>query len=364
MIAINYPDCEQARLFYYDYLCGESDEIQHEAASVHISQCPHCHAEVEKLRKALEAPVDPEQQRRDLCIIETLSHHFAHVGKWLSCTPVKGFLPNLLIPECRIRIPTPITAHIAKCTVCFEDLEVIKRLQLKSKQLSRLGILFSTKDQPVSNECSDAKDVIPEVATLQFDRISPGMLKHVYVCPACNERLYQTRRILLDGLKKMPEHRSFRDNSIRPSDLFDYVVPHGIYSAHNKSAVPRGLQLIPEESFATYLANIQLLHRIIHLILRRDNSGIRTCFEFATSVSSDEPEKWVHGTRNNWFEKYESPVNMKNEERGENDLEMLNKEHEAKVLLSALSVSHGKSAFFVKMCEKHDIPVPSLFQNI
>jgi len=316
MVAPNYPNCEQARLFYYDYLNGESDEALDEVVFEHISQCLHCYAETEELRKALETPVNPEEKRRDLCIIETLSLHFAYLDKWISCTQAKAFLPNLLIPELRIRVPTPITAHLAECPACSKDLEVIRRLQLEPKQLRRLGMLFLQEIQSESTECRSARKMITTIAALHFEGISQQLLNHLCNCSTCNETLYHARQSLLDDLKQMPEHLSYLDNTIKPADLFDCVVPYEMSPEYAKPVVPRELQPTHEEILATCLANIQLLHRIIYFILMRDDSGVMTCFEFVESASSNEPEKGIYGTPNDWSKNIR--ISCRHEEPGEN----------------------------------------------
>ena len=85
--------CEQARAYYYEYLCGEAQE--HIPAEVldHISQCRFCQAEVNRLEIIL---AERERTKQTNSIITTnLRLHFAYIGALVTCNTLRPFLPSL-----------------------------------------------------------------------------------------------------------------------------------------------------------------------------------------------------------------------------------------------------------------------------
>ncbi|MHC5060827.1 MAG: hypothetical protein ACYTFK_07070, partial [Planctomycetota bacterium] len=132
--------CEQARAFYYDYLCGTGQEADLPEIFAHISGCSFCKAEVDRLK------VELSKAEGDASIaITNLKLHFAYIGAMVNCETVRPFLPGLADPALQIGVPTPITVHLDKCQRCSEDLERIQQLKLTHKQLCRLGQLFAEK---------------------------------------------------------------------------------------------------------------------------------------------------------------------------------------------------------------------------
>ena len=113
--------CEQARTYYYDYICEENGEPIPDEVMAHIDKCPHCQALANKLKFELfKSAVDVGRgaNKDDFALIDSLKLHFAYIGKPVSCNIVKPFLPALLGQAFRIRIPTPIMAHIFGCQKC------------------------------------------------------------------------------------------------------------------------------------------------------------------------------------------------------------------------------------------------------
>ena len=119
MIAVN-PNsmCEQARAYYYDYLCGEAREHIPAEMLAHIDKCRFCQAEVGRLKSMLaeaEACATEGTRQTTSTVVANLRLHFAYTGARVACNTVKPFLPSLAIPALDVGVPTPITVHLDKC---------------------------------------------------------------------------------------------------------------------------------------------------------------------------------------------------------------------------------------------------------
>ena len=146
------PQCQEAMPYYYDYLCGQQEQIP-EAVSVHIAGCEVCQNEVQWLKQT-----DEKSEEFSLQKLQAISHaaqmqlHCALIDQPVRCSTIRSFLPILAIPEMAVRITTPVTAHIQACDECARDLETLKQLDLSSEQLSVLSEIFTQKQTEDSDD--------------------------------------------------------------------------------------------------------------------------------------------------------------------------------------------------------------------
>ena len=138
--------CEDAELYYYDFICDDNSCSIPDAAIEHIRFCEICLKKIEQLKVMLHQPenaVDSYNAKVRNEINHILERHFAYIDKQVSCNDVKPFLPYLLDIDLDIKIPTPITIHLNSCTKCRQNLEAIRRLSLNKSQLSLLAQALS-----------------------------------------------------------------------------------------------------------------------------------------------------------------------------------------------------------------------------
>ena len=159
--------CEQASIFYYDYIQGALDNIEPLILS-HIEKCAFCSSEIERLKailfKTADQTANDAVSRKDKLTTTILASHFCLADKEVTCGITKQFMPSLASSLVDIRVPTPITAHIQNCPLCRHDLEVIRGLKLTDEQLTRLGRIITIQtlgyNQDVSPEGVDSLEAI------------------------------------------------------------------------------------------------------------------------------------------------------------------------------------------------------------
>ena len=138
-------DCEQAKLFYYDFLSNNIElEIPLQILK-HIRRCENCQKQIFKLKSELSQNNKKDshiQDKQGTPLVNMLKTHLSYANKNITCTAIKPFLPEILDPSISISIPTPITAHLDHCPECVKDLRKISNLHLSKTNLSRLGQLF------------------------------------------------------------------------------------------------------------------------------------------------------------------------------------------------------------------------------
>ena len=294
MIASNKnPMCEQARLYYFDYLYEQSGQCIPLQMLHHIDECSSCKAEVDRLQTQLaldQAKAGRGIEPRDSVVIGILKHHFAYTGESVTCNAVKPFLPGLADPALIIRVPTPITVHIEKCQLCSYDLEAIRKADFTHKQLCRLGQLFAEEPTDSVKICKETDRHAASIAAMVFDGLSAETLRHVCVCPKCRQALYKARDFR--GRSIPPGAGDFTKpcEAILPSDVFDYVVSYGIDPKKDEYAMFRSSLTSHLTNCPTCLEQVQALHNRIYGILEREESGIVTCVEL------DDLSRQVEGT--------------------------------------------------------------------
>ena len=169
--------CEQASVFYYDYiqdarLCDAEPEIFR-----HIEKCTFCQSEIERLKIILAEPanqtITEKTSRRDIQVTTILASHFNLMNKEVTCGIAKSFMPSLAGLSFDIRIPTPITVHIENCNLCRHDLDTIRRLNLTHEQFTHLGRIIAEHN----GECELSERLIKSLASLDLDNDALAVLK-------------------------------------------------------------------------------------------------------------------------------------------------------------------------------------------
>lgn len=152
------PQCQSAEPCYYDYLQDRRDHIP-EAVSVHISDCPDCQNEIQRLKQILsKSEGSSPQNMRAVSHAAQMQLHCALIDQPVWCSTIKAFLPILAIPEMAVRISTPVTEHIKACDECARDLETLKQLDLSDEQRYGLSQIFSQKKSESSGDTQAVTD--------------------------------------------------------------------------------------------------------------------------------------------------------------------------------------------------------------
>jgi hypothetical protein len=281
MVAANLNSlCEEAELYYYDFILGKGHELIPEHIVEHISQCRKCQEQVNELKGALlqADSIDQEQKQANSATATILKLHFACIGKPVTCQTVKPFLPTLLDPVLQIRIPTPITAHLDNCQRCSEDLEVIRSLRLNRKQLSRLSQLFAEVPSKDKVSCSQARAAILFVVLMTLREVDADVLKHICICPDCRKALYEYRQATCKEVENETEEKEFPCEQVSAADIFDYVVPYGLDPANDQYRRFRESLTSHIRKCPRCLAKMQQLHETVYSIAERADSEIVTVY--------------------------------------------------------------------------------------
>lgn len=282
-------NCTDARLYYYDFLQEENKGSIPEDAMLHIEQCRNCLAEIDRLKDLLvkaDKRFEIERSRKDSAISTLLSLHFEYIGEPVKCDTVKPFLASLADPVLQIRIPTPITEHIDKCTACRNDLTALIDMHLPHKFLCRLGQIFAEK--PVEDElnCSQALSAILAVVSMDFQKTNADVLEHLCTCPDCREQLYIHREKLRNKLLGNEiVQNDFSCESVSFADIYDYCLPYGIDPADDQYHEFRESLTSHFRKCPKCLDKMQQLHKTISNIAERNDSEIVTVYDIEESES-------------------------------------------------------------------------------
>lgn len=295
MIVPNFDrSCEEAELYYYDFLFGESRESIPEPIISHILQCKHCQDKLNQLKDTLSHPggdSESVQTEAHAAVTTTLKLHFAYTGKSVGCEIARPFLPALLDPAITIRIPTPITTHIDNCRKCSDDFDRLRELNLNRKQLRRLSQLFAEKPGEDNISCSEAQAVILAVVCMAFHETTGKVLKHLCTCPNCRKSLYELRETFLNEYLEQEQRgeagrKEFPCEEVSTSDIFDYVVPYGLNPADDQYAKFRESLTSHLRACPTCLAKMQQLHETVYGIIERPESQVVTRYHVEESAKA------------------------------------------------------------------------------
>jgi hypothetical protein len=279
------PDasCRDAELYYYQYLCDPHEASIPSGIAHHIQQCPCCQSQIDQLKATLD-DVGPCRQTSGMetGIVEALTLHFAHIGEDVGCAQAKSFLPALLIPSLKIRIPTPITVHVDGCPQCREDMQALGELGLTNEQLARLSRLYAegAADNPAL--CRRIRPKIHADGPAWFEDADPQVRDHVCACPRCRTRVYRRReRTRPGGQGPDIDPGPIACSDISTADLFDWIVPYGLPDGPRpmtvaQEAIHAHLQACPDCA-----ERMQQLHRMVYGIAERADSGVTTVYTTA-----------------------------------------------------------------------------------
>jgi hypothetical protein len=282
--------CEQAGMYYYDFLYKESGEPVPPFINEHIEHCSYCRNQVKNLDMTLssrdytETCLDKETED----ITTLLKLHFAYTGREVDCSIVRPFLPVLPDSTLKVTIPTPITAHLDNCQLCTEQLETIRSLNLSRTQLYRLSRLLAEKSSDDNIGCQDAQLAISSFVSLDFDGIEEPVLKHLCICPDCRDMVYQHRQSVLSGLSQENSAQSCSTcDQLSNRDLFDYVMPYGLSPGQNRlqKSLASHLQNCPQA-----LNKLQELHNTICSVAKQPDSQVVTVYNIEESAKAKQFE--------------------------------------------------------------------------
>jgi len=282
--------CEQAQIYYYDYLLKEHGEFVPESINNHIEHCPHCRGQINELNDMLSphSDVNSNNINNAGAISTLLKLHFTYVGKKVTCRIVQPFLPVLLEPALRIKIPTPITVHLDKCPQCSGELEKIRNFNLNSQQLYRLSQFLAAKPADDNVSCSQGQSSILAFVSFALHQTNKQVLKHLCLCSDCRKAVYEYRQAILNEHLQEKEGRQECSLGIQVSisDLFDYVMPYGIDPATDQYAASRNSLTSHIFRCPKCLAKMQELHRAVFDIVEQPESQVATIYHIGESQTT------------------------------------------------------------------------------
>lgn len=281
--------CEEAELYYLSLAFGDEYGDVPKGVAAHVESCGYCRTQLKALREHLLTADTGDSENSHLSEAQThiLGLHFAYLGKEVGCEIVKPFLPSLLEPSLKARIPTPITVHLDRCELCRRDLAAIRHMNLTAKQLSTLNSILSD-DLTVRNvDCSVAADSIQQYVNFDFRRIKPEVIKHLCCCSVCQSLLYKVRAENIRGLREENVQTGFPCESVTFADVFDYCFPYGLVPCSDQYASFREPFVNELKQCAKCLQKVQDLHQQVYAIKQRPESGIVTVYEIGEVPKSE-----------------------------------------------------------------------------
>ncbi len=280
------PLCEEAEKYYYDFIYEGRDVAIPREIVRHMDTCKECRKQLEQLMIAIGASDGARLQDVGPTKADVLRLHLALVDDPVGCSDVRPFLPTLLDPATEVGIPTPVTAHIEKCSSCRNDLQIIRKLGLKAEQLQRLSQVFAENPEDNSVNCADARTDMLFAVLMTFRETDGRVLKHVCCCEDCRRSLYEHRESLLAELVAEHTQGDFPCHQIGASDIFDYVVPYGLDPSGDQYARFRESLTSHLRECPTCLGKMQQLHKALYGILERGESDTVTVFHLCESATS------------------------------------------------------------------------------
>ncbi len=278
-----HPD---AAKYYYDVISQGKSDVP-DGIMRHIRRCLLCQAQICRLKEIIAettGETDTQWDRMDRDIIERLNVHFRCLGEPITCARARPFLPGLLIPSLKIRIPTPITVHVDRCPECAEDLSVLRGLGLDRGQLERLERLYAEGNEADPSLCGRAQLKVPAFAAASFDDIDEEFLDHLCTCRQCRRLVYQHREKVLEGQAAQGGEVPACRTSM--ADVFNYVVARDA----GDEAGPAGSHVC---GCRRCLEAVQALHRAVYSIADRGNSDVITVYTTAEedkeNPAADDP---------------------------------------------------------------------------
>jgi hypothetical protein len=291
MIAHSNNLCKQASLYYYSLLSDDKYEGIPDFLIKHVANCKNCQAQLRDLKSALsktEDSIGVNMGKTDTGIAMMLKLHFKYIGKEVTCETVKPFLPTLVEPSMKVKIPTPITSHIDNCQQCLNDLETIQKLNLSTKQLCKLSQLFADQLIFDTNSCNNVQKAIPSIVLLDFEKTNADILKHICICKDCRKLVFMRREMVRNGLLLSGINPGdFPCEHVRASDIFDYVIPYGFDPVNDQYSQMRQSLIAHIRTCPKCLSKMLDLHKTIFNIAERPESEIVTVYNISAPVKSE-----------------------------------------------------------------------------
>ena len=122
--------CEQAKIYYYDFLFLQNKSVIPEFILNHFRTCQNCQKQIYELKTMLTQAQSNKIHgygRSGSVVSNMLKLHFSYVDQKITCKTVRPFLPGLLDDSLQISVPTPITTHLDHCPDCTLQVNTIKR---------------------------------------------------------------------------------------------------------------------------------------------------------------------------------------------------------------------------------------------
>lgn len=258
---------------HFDDVAVQQDADVPESVSSHVRQCPFCRGRTVRLKEAVLGTQSQGDDRRTpmkRSVIDTLDSHFRCLDEQVTCSRARPFLPGMLEPSLRVRIPTPITVHVDQCPHCAGDLQVLRDLALGSEQLQRLHRLYEHKPAGGLLSCRRARTRISAFVRGAREGIDGAILNHLSTCPRCRAEVYAHRQAILQKLAGASDDCPCDATA---AGLFDHVVPcEGTFHGDE----PPGVSHVA--TCRKCLETIQAVHRAVYGIAERPESGVATVY--------------------------------------------------------------------------------------
>jgi hypothetical protein len=271
--------CEEAKLYYYDFLFKKDKSQIQEQILNHFRHCQNCQKRIYELKTALTQAELQNKNHSGLDIANTLKTHFSYILHDITCKIAKPFLPGMLDPSMQIKIPTPITTHLDHCPECVSDMGKISELKLSNTHLSRLSSLFSQKPDEDNITCSKAKYDIMAFVMMAFQASNEQIMKHLCLCSKCRSEIYNYRETVLSELmRENSDKPCFLSSRISNNELFDFVVPYGLDQVQYKISEVIQSRVTHMRRCPFCLQKIQEFHNTIYNIAERPDSKVITTY--------------------------------------------------------------------------------------
>lgn len=290
MVAFNKESpCKEAEAYYFNFLTEGDPDVVPPHIIDHVRGCRQCRSKIEQLGGILAHTCSSSAiSQSDVAIGTMLKLHFAYLGKPVSCKMVMPFLPTLIDPTLEMRIPTPITAHLDHCEECSEDLEKIRKLNLRRNQLCRLSQMYADSPKDKYIACPKAHTAINDVVQLSFNKTNADILKHLCLCSYCRELVFGARKVTV---RLLPENAEGKEDlfcsQVSSSDIFDYAVPYGLDPSSDRYMKFRESLITHLRKCPKCMGKIQDLHKLVFGIIDKPESGVVT---ICHTVESQEAE--------------------------------------------------------------------------
>ena len=274
--------CEQAKIYYYDFLFEKDKEQIPGQVLIHFRECHNCQRNIYELKAALVRDELRNQNRHESSIsalTNNLKTHFSYIDKEITCKVVKPFLPSLLDSTAQINIPTPITTHIDNCPECVHDLGIISDLNLDNLHLQHLGKLLGAEPDDKNIVCKTAKADIMAFVMMAFQESNEQILKHLCSCHKCRESIYQYRNAIREELLLENRKEScLLSSRLTNNDIFDLAIPYMLDIRQYKSSEFWNSRTSHIRRCPLCLEKMQELHRTVFDIDDRPDSDIVTTY--------------------------------------------------------------------------------------